>query len=296
MRIGRRGRLPAEALTKLAVVEKDTLSEFKYACLKTFEVKRFDKVKVVRETMNQMVDAWKEIPDVSDDVLTSLQSQSSSKEDASDGHYPPDLKTSCTTTSGAPQMRRQSFPAGRSLVSDDSVTTIVRKRSPLASNDKKTGLAMFRKLDHKKPIDWKIEIAASHAPATTVVCEDDPIGRERKGEKEKTRFLEPELKQGLFNKNADDRMHKFGGSKAGSHVVPCHDETSDSTVVVNKVTEDLYWNQKESEDLSLIRKQLVQIENQQAMFIRSLPEIHWKLTEWDAFFGNTCAWSRAGSR
>lgn len=34
----------AEALVKLAVVERDILSEFKAPCLKTFEAKRFDKV------------------------------------------------------------------------------------------------------------------------------------------------------------------------------------------------------------------------------------------------------------
>lgn len=36
-------------------------------------------VKVVRDTMNQMIDAWKEIPDVSDDVSPPLQSRSSSR-------------------------------------------------------------------------------------------------------------------------------------------------------------------------------------------------------------------------
>lgn len=34
----------AEALTKLAVVERDVLPEYKASCLKTFEARRFDKV------------------------------------------------------------------------------------------------------------------------------------------------------------------------------------------------------------------------------------------------------------
>uniref|UniRef100_A0A5B6YT58 Putative microtubule-associated protein TORTIFOLIA1 n=1 Tax=Davidia involucrata TaxID=16924 RepID=A0A5B6YT58_DAVIN len=257
----------AEALITLAVVEKDMLSEFKASYLKTFEAKRCDKVKVVRETMNQMVDAWKEIPDVSDEVSATPESQSSTKEDASDGRYPPGFKTSCTLTSGAPQMGKQNIPAGRSLVPDGSVATTARKRSLLASSDKKTGPAMFRKLDRKKTTDWKIEIAAPHAPSMTMVCENDPKGRDEKGEKEKNRFVKPEIKRALFNKNTDDRIHKFGGSKAGSRVVPCHDESSESTVVVSNVTENLHRNQKESEDLSLIRKQLVQIENQQSSLL-----------------------------
>ncbi|XP_041998359.1 TORTIFOLIA1-like protein 3 [Salvia splendens] len=53
----------AEALTKMAVVERDALSEYKASCL-TFEAKRFYKVKAARETMNQMVEPWKEIPDL----------------------------------------------------------------------------------------------------------------------------------------------------------------------------------------------------------------------------------------
>lgn len=36
-------------------------------------------VKAVRDTMNQMLGAWKEIPDVSNDVSPPPQSQSSSK-------------------------------------------------------------------------------------------------------------------------------------------------------------------------------------------------------------------------
>ena len=34
----------AEVLVKLAVMERDMLSEFKSSCLKTFEARRFDKV------------------------------------------------------------------------------------------------------------------------------------------------------------------------------------------------------------------------------------------------------------
>lgn len=34
----------AEALVKIAAVEKESLSEYKASCLKTFEAKRFDKV------------------------------------------------------------------------------------------------------------------------------------------------------------------------------------------------------------------------------------------------------------
>ncbi|KAL0335688.1 UNVERIFIED_CONTAM: TORTIFOLIA1-like protein 4 [Sesamum radiatum] len=69
----------AEALMKIASVEKDALSDYKLSCLKTFEAKKFDKVKATRETMNQMIEAWKEIPDLPDEVSPLPESQASSK-------------------------------------------------------------------------------------------------------------------------------------------------------------------------------------------------------------------------
>ncbi|KAL5543778.1 hypothetical protein UlMin_007562 [Ulmus minor] len=58
-----------KALGKLAVVERDLLSEFKAGCLKTFENWRFDKI----------LEAWKQILDVSGDISPPPQSQASSK-------------------------------------------------------------------------------------------------------------------------------------------------------------------------------------------------------------------------
>lgn len=71
----------AEVLTEIAVVEREFLSEMKNDCLKLFESRKFDKVKGVREAMVQMVEAWKEIPDVFDDGSPPPQSHASSKDD-----------------------------------------------------------------------------------------------------------------------------------------------------------------------------------------------------------------------
>ncbi|KAI9124987.1 hypothetical protein K1719_003603 [Acacia pycnantha] len=56
-------------------------------------------VKVVREVMNQMLEAWKQIPDVFDECSPPPQSQASSKENASDGRYPPVVQSSCAPSS-----------------------------------------------------------------------------------------------------------------------------------------------------------------------------------------------------
>ncbi|CAK9170247.1 unnamed protein product [Ilex paraguariensis] len=246
----------AEALIKLGMVERDALSEFKASCMKTFEAKRFDKVKVVRETMNQMMEVWKEIPDLSGEVSSPPKSQSCSKgtEDGSDVPY------------GAPQLKRKPVLADRSPFPDGSAAT-ARRRSLLDSNGKKTGPALFRKLDRKKPSDWKVEIAAPNVTSRAVVGEVDPGCGEKtfeKGDKEGNRSTKQETRRTLFSKDSDGRMHKFGGFKAGSRVVPCNDERSESTVVTSNVPEDISRNHKECEDLSLIRGQLVQIETQQS--------------------------------
>ena len=49
-------------------------------------------------------------------------------------------------------------------------------------------------------------------------------------------------------------------------MVPCSEESQDSGPVCN-VTKDLHRNDKESEELSLIRAQLVQIEKQQSSLL-----------------------------
>ncbi|XAR65424.1 hypothetical protein NMG60_11009553 [Bertholletia excelsa] len=256
----------SEALIKLAEVERDMLADFKAVCLKTFEAKKFDRVKIVRETMNQLVEAWKEIPDVSDEVSPPPEPHSTSKEDASGGQYPPGSKTSCTFTAGAPQIWRKSISTNSSCLPDGSLATTARKRSSLDSGDKKPCPAMFRKLDRKKPTGRKIEVATPHASSTAAACEIDSGSRNENNENG-SRYGKPETKQALFNKIADDKMLKFGNVKAGSRVVPCQDESCESNVAVSNIIEDADGNQKECEDLSLIRKQLVHIENQQTSLL-----------------------------
>lgn len=243
----------AEALGRLAVVEREALPEFKLSCLKTFEAKRYDKVKAVRETMNQTVEAWKEISDLSDEVSMPPDSHSSSKEIASDGRYPPDGKTA---HHGASQMRKKSDLTGKA--------TAARKNILPDSTAKKTGLAMFRKLDHKKPSDKSIDHdhAAAYSPAELIVSEDYIRGRYEsqleKGANDWKRPTKPETRRALFQKTSDENFQTFG-------VVPCNDNRSES--IVSNEVDDCSKKPRESEDLTLIRQQLVQIENQQSSLL-----------------------------
>ncbi|KAK6148392.1 hypothetical protein DH2020_019304 [Rehmannia glutinosa] len=239
----------AEALIKLAAVEKDALWEYKASCLKTFEAKRFDKVKAARETMNQLIEGWKEIPDLPDEVSPPPESQASSKENAGDGRHPPGSKTSV----GFPASRvEKNSPlksqANSAHFADGSPASTARRRSSVGSTENRTSPPMFRKLDRKKPSNLKIEIAPTGSSGP-VVSEDNPLdgdGRVSEIEEERKQFAKPEIKRALFNEKHE--KHKL----------------SEASVVVSNETGDICRNQRDCEDLSLIRNQLVQIENQQS--------------------------------
>lgn len=148
---------------------------------------------------------------------------------------------------------RKNLLSNKSSLCNGSSFTTARKRIPENENEKKTGPAMFRKLDRKKPYELIVECATDNAPGKAM-SDDNPKNRdESSGENvgERNRLAKPDPKRILFN-------------KFGSRVVPCHEEISEATVVVSNETGDILRNQKDCEDLSLIRKQLVQIENQQS--------------------------------
>ncbi|KAM0060543.1 putative MT-associated protein TORTIFOLIA1/SPIRAL2 [Helianthus debilis subsp. tardiflorus] len=214
----------AEALEKLAVVERDLLLEFKSECLKTFEAKKFDKVKVVRETMNQMIEAWKAIPDAPEEGLTPAESHSSSKAKVASDEIQP----------RTPQITNK-----RTALNSASTTTATSRIS-LENSNKKTGPAMFRKLDRKK-----------HAAATTAVHPASPLSVDD------NKFARPETKRALFNEIVDEEVHESEYQSA----------RLSATVVESNITEDIHKSRKDSEELSLIRNHLVQIETRQANLV-----------------------------
>ncbi|KAJ1439003.1 HEAT, type 2 [Sesbania bispinosa] len=253
----------AEALVVLANVERDFLSEFKAKYFKVFENRRFDKVKLVRDVMNQMLEAWKQIPDVSDEFSPPPQSQSSSKENASDGRYPPVSQNSCSPGLVMANLRRKSAPASRFSPPDSSSASNAKN----ISGNKRMSSVVSRKSNHK---NWDVQMALSNAPSAAMADQGDLQERDEtvleRSKMDKNRFLKPEVKRALFNKNTDDKIRKYGGSKAGSRVFPYHEESQDS-VPVSDVSKDLHRNDKDSEDLSLIRDQLHQIEKQQSSLL-----------------------------
>ncbi|KAL6549362.1 hypothetical protein OROHE_008479 [Orobanche hederae] len=224
----------AEALMKIATMEKDVLSEYKLSCLKTFEAKRFDKVEAARETMNQMIEAWKQIPDLTEEVSLPPESDASSTENASNGRCPPGSKTPCSMGSITPHAWKKTLTKG-----------------PIGNNGNQTGQAIFRKLDQKKPSSLKAESVVHNS-------DNSPSNKMELVSAMGKRFKKPEVKRALFGNNKDNGKH--GSSEVSSRVIPFHD----ASIVVSNETGDIHRKQKECDELSTIRKQLVQIENQQS--------------------------------
>lgn len=80
--------------------------------------------------------------------------------------------------------------------------------------------------------------------------------------------LNPETKCVLFDNVCAEKSHKFAGSRFGSRVVPFHgNDNCELDLADSNATEDVYVSQKEVENLSLIQKQLLQIENQQSSLL-----------------------------
>ncbi|MBA0851053.1 hypothetical protein Goshw_012213 [Gossypium schwendimanii] len=282
----------AEALGRLAVVERDSLAELKAGCMKVFEARRFDKVKAAREVMSQMLEAWKQVPDVSEEASPPPRSQASSRvfaeidmirimeyfehfwqhesdmytflltgfgsvlitENASDGcRRPPGAKIS----SNADIAVKKPTSTKRSTPPDSSFATPGRKRSTLKATTQET--------NGKKPLDWRVDFASPLAATMPGAREN---GFKERRNNENARSAKSEIRRSLFsNKNSDDKTHKISGSKSGSRVAPCQEEIPESTVVVSNASENLSSNHKDCEDLSLIRTQLVQIEKQQSSLL-----------------------------
>lgn len=181
-------------------------------------------------------------------------------ENGSDGDYPPISQSSCNPGSVMANLRRKSAPVSRFSPPDSSSASNGKNVSALSSNKRRSSV-VSRKLNHQ---NWDVQVSMTdqgdlqETDENETSLETNKIG--------KNRFLRPEMNRALLNKNSDDRIKKHGGSKAGSRVVPYHDE-SQSSAPVSNVAKDLFKKDKESEELSLIRNQLHQIEKQQSSLL-----------------------------
>lgn len=164
---------------------------------------------------------------------------------ASDGHYVHSSKKSSIFTSGAPQGKQN-----HSLVNDSPRTNDSSLVNASKASLNKTAPAMFRKLDRMLPANQKINIVS-------------PVSVVSVGSNWNEKVFE----------NSDEKKNNFFVPGARSHQVPFEDNVSESSVVARDDTGDGYRIEKDAENLSLIQKQLIQIENQQSILLNILQVI-----------------------
>ncbi|KAL3841003.1 hypothetical protein ACJIZ3_025594 [Penstemon smallii] len=190
----------AEILEKVVTAERGLVAEFKASCVAALESRRFDRIKLVRETMNRALEMWKDFPELS-------QESSSPKDSSSSGQSP--ALVSCSPSSsglGTPQPRK-----------------LVPIRSPASSSPSTSS--------SQKTINLQIE----------------------------------DMKQCPSSSSKLNLRRNFR-----SRVVPFNCNETVNTADGNAAIKEDIGNQKELDEIFQIRKQLLQIENQQASLLELL--------------------------
>ncbi|CAN6239485.1 unnamed protein product [Urochloa humidicola] len=251
----------AEALAALALEHADLLTTYKSSCVTFFEARKFDKVKIVRESMNRMIEAWKEIPDAEEDECSSAappasqsQRRSSLTGSVSDGRYP----AASLGSNSVPSATRSRLPVSRSSPPDVS-PSVTKTNSPSSIRNKKLSPPSYHKVRQAKNCNYKIEITvAPDATPIKMVTEEKLL----KGGNVRDRL---DARRTLFQ-GGEDRSAKLAGLKAGSRVVPY--EGGGNLEEISEVEgESERFAVHKDESLSEIRTQLLQIENQQSSLL-----------------------------
>lgn len=173
---------------------------------------------------------------------------------------------------------KKTVPANRSPPSAvSSVLSTMKRRSSLKNKDKNLSMGIPRELDHETFADLKLETPESKSSALSQDREDN-IKRcdfevSKPSQNQDQGNSRAEIKRVVFSKMSDERVYKFGSLKSGSRVVPLYDDNPDSDFMVNNVNE-VCENPQDVEDFSLIREQLIQIENQQSNLL-DLLQVHY---------------------
>ncbi|MFS8020643.1 putative MT-associated protein TORTIFOLIA1/SPIRAL2 [Helianthus anomalus] len=194
-----------EALGRLAVTEKENLTAFRSSCLASLENRRFDKVKIVRESMNQTLELWKEIPGHLDEVLASPQLNGSSS-------------TKVTVLETSPE---ETLPVSKHSPIQRSSPTKTQSRSPPKSNYRKHSASFARKMDLDQETDIKVNISVPVAASDTVDTDKSIIlETEKRLPSNKSRFgsrVAPSIDDCEFDIDANPIEYVYGN----------HDEVED---------------------------------------------------------------------
>ncbi|KAH9331209.1 hypothetical protein KI387_003317 [Taxus chinensis] len=261
----------AEAFYRMALAIADSIMTFKSSCLASLESCRFDKVKPVRDAVNQALQAWKSIPD-SDEYSPYPERESSAKENMFEDHFPVASKLSNSSKPDIGSIKKSSIPVSRSPPDTVSISSI-RKRSPLT--DKKTNPDLLHKEDPKKVDSWQIEVAG---PRSQPVHKDldksynakfSTKGRDGRSlnADNGSRFRDAEMVEKIDAPRRSDCETKCVVIDRHLDVKSAVEAIANEKPTTSATGSNSFKNEcngQYSNELSLIREQLVQIENQQS--------------------------------
>ncbi|XP_009602226.1 TORTIFOLIA1-like protein 4 [Nicotiana tabacum] len=264
----------AETLGRLAVAERELLSELKAFCITSLDNKRFDKVKVVRETMNRALEWWNEVPGTSDDVLPQSLSKFPPKDCGSGACSPTPSKSSSDTARETPHPKKATRPS-KSPASSSSSSITSQKNNSIRFRRTKSNVISSCKLDLRKSPDAKLKRTVSLASSLELDNEDEQKNQNPRvqdsADTVSCSSSNSELKSTLFNKPPDEKVHRYGNSRSSSRVVPLFEDYNyNMDVPDGNIDEDAPLSHKEYENFCSISKQLVQIENQQSSLLNLL--------------------------
>lgn len=260
----------AEALAKVAVVERDLASPYQATCLNSLQNRRFDKIKVVRDTMNRALMMWKEVTDLTVDVSAPATPACYS---ADNGKEQCSAKCSVGSSMKSSQ-RKKTISTSRPPPSEVSFVPMVKRESFKKIKDRSSNSGISCEMDCEKLSDRKFETPDSNSFPLNMDREDDikRCGLEVSKPCLSQNYENPrkEIRRALFSKKSDGKLHKSGGLRSGSRVVPfCDDDSPDTEFTLDNVNEACD-NPQDVENLSLIREHLSQIENQQSNLLNLL--------------------------
>lgn len=155
------------------------------------------------------------------------------------------------------------------LKTRSSPTSSNQKKSPLLNCDvtKPKASKFSYQMDIGRASSEKVEVAVQQSPLSEEMAGEEQRGSEHgvSGMEDSGSWTNSRLqaKRTLFKESSDGKSNnRFGGSRFGARVVPLFENEDCEPSAVD--------SQQEFENLSLIQKQLLQIENQQSSLLELL--------------------------
>eukprot|EP00253_Pinus_taeda_P017584 PITA_17584 len=269
-------RAASDAFCRMASdIGPPLLSPFKSSCIASLESCRFDKVKPVRDSVIQTLQAWTSIPD-SDGHLPSPES--SVKENMYDGHLSAGLNPSHPSKPDSVSLTKNKVAVSRSPPDTSSVSS-TEKRTPLI--DRKTKPS-FPKKGRRKVNDWQFEVNIPRSQPKQVFFGEDfaksyntnapTKGKDRRESNSNFGgYQDSETVEKMETPRPSDvetkciMIDQTSGVKHHMVEIASNEKQQTNTTSTDGSTNQC--NRHDANDLTLIRKQLFQIENQQSSLL-----------------------------